>query len=280
MQKNRKTVNVKSVNIQQAAEEFYLSNKAKGLAEATCEVYKIYITSFIHWYGISEDLYNISVSTFESYVLFKANSGVKMVSIASQMKHIRRFINFCVERGYTEKVNVLIPKYEKTLKEPYTDEEMSLLLARPQTNSWIEWRNWAMVNYFFSTGQRLSSALNIKVKDLDLEAHTVKLDWNKDKNQKIMPLSSAVVLILKEYMELSELEEDEYLFPQSNGEQLQRRGAEDAIASYNHSRGVQKTSIHLFRHCFAKNYIVNGGNPMKLQKLLKFFCRICIEETC
>ena len=29
MPKNRKTVNVKSVNIQQAAEEFYLSNQPK-----------------------------------------------------------------------------------------------------------------------------------------------------------------------------------------------------------------------------------------------------------
>ena len=46
MQRNRKTVKMKSVNIQQAAEEFFLSNQAKGLAAATCEMYRIYITSF------------------------------------------------------------------------------------------------------------------------------------------------------------------------------------------------------------------------------------------
>lgn len=47
MKNNRKTVNVKSAIIQEAAEEFYKSNKAKGLAAATCQVYKIYITSFV-----------------------------------------------------------------------------------------------------------------------------------------------------------------------------------------------------------------------------------------
>ena len=72
MQKNRKTVNVKSVNIQQAAEEFYLSNKAKGLTEATCEIYKTYISAFIQWYGASKRLNNLSPSTFEEYVIFKA----------------------------------------------------------------------------------------------------------------------------------------------------------------------------------------------------------------
>jgi len=132
-------------------------------------------------------------------------------------------MNFCAERGFIEKIKVLVPKFEATLKEPYTDEEMSLLLSKPRSNSWLEWKNWAMVN-FFSTGQRLSSALNVRIRDLDFEAQTVKLEWNKDKNQKLMPLSSAVIEILREYIDLSELDQDEFLFPQESGEQLKHRG--------------------------------------------------------
>ena len=39
--------------------------------------------------------------------------------------------------------------------------------------------------------------------------------------------------------------------------------------SYNRSRGVEKTSIHLFRHTFARKYLVDcGGDAFMLQKLL------------
>ena len=145
---------------------------------------------------------------------------------------------------------------------------MKLLLAKPKTNNWVEYRAWVMVNYFFSTGQRLSSVLNIKVEHLDLANSRVKLIWNKDKIAKWMPLSTALVRVLREYIEVSDLQEQDYLFPEYEGKQLKNRSAEDAIADYNRARGVEKTSIHLFRHTFAKNYIMNGGSPVKLQKLL------------
>ena len=43
---------------------------------------------------------------------------------------------------------------------------------------------------------------------------------------------------------------------------------QQAISLYNRNKGVSKTSGHLFRHTFAKKYIVAGGNMTKLQKLL------------
>lgn len=37
---------------------------------------------------------------------------------------------------------------------------------------------------------------------------------------------------------------------------------------YNRKRGVSKTSAHLYRHTFAKRWILNGGDIFRLQKLL------------
>ena len=133
-----------------------------------------------------------------------------------------------------------------------------------------------MTNYLFATGQRLSTVLNIQVKDVDLNNAKVKLVWNKDKRQKYMPLSTATVKVLREYITLSGLRDYDYLFPEYEGKQLKKRSAEDAMSDYNHSRGVSKTGIHRWRHTFAKNYIVNGGNPIKLQKLLN---HKTIEQT-
>ena len=46
------------------------------------------------------------------------------------------------------------------------------------------------------------------------------------------------------------------------------RTFQKSVWSYNISRGVSKTSIHLFRHTFAKNYILAGGGMLQLQALL------------
>lgn len=263
-----KMIELEECTLEAAAEEFYRHNRAKGLSVETQKAYRVYIGGFIRWYGKNRFLTEITAKTLDDYIYKKSEDGNKAVSIATNMVHLRRFFNFCYSRGYVDRLEIVIPKYEKVLKEPYTDEELKRLLKRPRTNNWVEYRSWVMVNYFFATGQRLSTVLNIKVGHLDLENGKVKLEWNKDKIQKWMPLSSAIIQILKEYIDKSNLHESDYLFPEYEGGQLKRRSAEDAIADYNYSKGVEKTSIHLFRHTFAKNYIINGGNPVKLQKLL------------
>ncbi|MBQ8518935.1 MAG: tyrosine-type recombinase/integrase [Agathobacter sp.] len=263
-----KTVEIEERTIRDAAEEFFENNRVKGLAKATQKGYQDYVNAFIKWVGEETILSDITLRTMDKYMLYCEDRGNKAVSVATIMVHLRRFFKFCNSRGYMEQLEITIPKFETELKEPYSDEEMKLLLEKPKSDNWVELRNWCMINYFFATGQRLSTVLNIKVKDLDLLSAKVKLVWNKDKIQKYMPLSSAIIKILQEYISISALHDEDYLFPEYEGKKLRVRSAEDSIAEYNRKRGVEKTSIHLFRHTFAKNYIIAGGNPVKLQHLL------------
>lgn len=41
-----------------------------------------------------------------------------------------------------------------------------------------------------------------------------------------------------------------------------------SITKYAKKIGVNRYSLHLFRHTFATRYITNGGNPFKLKKIL------------
>lgn len=254
--------------LRDAAEEFFKHNVAKNLAKDTQDTYFRRINHFISSVGADKPTAAVNTITLDNYMYELSTTGVKPVTIATDMRHIRRFINFCVKRGYMAEMEVPIPKVEEEIKEPYTEDEMRALLKKPANANWVEFRSWVMVNYFFSTGQRLSSVLNIKVKDVDLAERKVKLTHNKDKRQKFMPLSTALVDILNNYIYVSGLAPEDWLFPEYEGGQLKSRSAQEAIAKYNQKRGVSKTSIHLFRHTFAANYIRNGGNPAKLQKLL------------
>ena len=92
-----------------------------------------------------------------------------------------------------------------------------------------------------------------------------------------------MVSSLKRYMSIRKGELDDYLFCTETGEMFTREGFSSAIERYNKSRGVEKTSIHMFRHTFARKYLLDcGGNALTLQKLLghstlemtKHYCNI------
>jgi integrase/recombinase XerD len=40
------------------------------------------------------------------------------------------------------------------------------------------------------------------------------------------------------------------------------------LYEYNKARGVERTGIHRYRHTFAKQWILNGGNVVSLSKIL------------
>lgn len=58
------------------------------------------------------------------------------------------------------------------------------------------------------------------------------------------------------------------MFCKANGEQLKADGLRSAIQRYNLSRGIVKTSVHLYRHKSAVDYLYNGGDIFTLQELL------------
>ena len=78
-----------------------------------------------------------------------------------------------------------------------------------------------------------------------------------------------MLVILAEYMAIRRGKPEDYLFCNQYGEMLTENALRLAVAHYNKYRGVRKTGIHLFRHTFARKYLVDcGGNAFTLQRLL------------
>ena len=84
----------------------------------------------------------------------------------------------------------------------------------------------------------------------------------------MIPMSKSLKEVLVLYLKLWDWDSDDYLFPSISNRQLSVHAMEDAVRHYNISRNVAKTSLHLFRHTFAKNYILAGGGMVQLQSIL------------
>jgi integrase/recombinase XerD len=181
-------------------------------------------------------------------------------------------VYFCQSRDWIAHFKVSIPKARKKIKETYTVEELDSLIfsGKPNTKkcSFSEYKTWAFESYLLATGNRLSTALNVKIKDVNFENKTIYLCETKNRKEQIIPLSPQLALDLREYLEFRKGEADDYLFCNEYGEKASDRTYQQLVRRYNTKRNVEKTSIHVFRHTFAKQWVLASGDIARLQKIL------------
>lgn len=258
---------IKRTPLKEAQSAFYKHCRLKNLTEQTLKYYEEDLSYFRSKISVKY-ADEITQEVFEAFLLQELDAGKKVTSLNSRIRGLRVFFNFCVEREYMKPISVKLMKEEETIKETYTDAELLRLLKRPESNSWVEWRTWAAVNYLVATGNRASTVINIKISDVDFDEMTIRLVKVKNRRQQLIPLSPALKEILTDYLKTWEHTPGDYLFPSYEGNQLNLRSFQGSIRRYNISRGVTKTSVHLFRHTFAKNFILAGGGMVQLQALL------------
>ena len=157
------------------------------------------------------------------------------------------------------------------MKETYSDFELSALLKNPDIRkaTFAEYRDWVIINFLLNCGSRAATARAIQIRDVDLDGGVVFYRHTKNRKTQVIPLCSAMVSILREYLRHRGGEAADFLFCTETGSQLTENGLRQSIARYNTQRGVQKASIHLFRNTIARKYLIDcGGDAFTLQKLL------------
>lgn len=241
--------------------------KLKNLTERTIEFYEDGLRYLLEQIDVKY-LDEITQETLDDFILGEIEKGKRTTTTNTRLRGIRVFLKFCAEREYIEELSIKLLKDDAELKEPYTEAELRKLLARPKSNRWTEYRSWAMINYLVATGNRARTIVNIKISDINFDENTIHLRAMKNRHQQIIPLSPALKEVLEEYLSAWKWKLDDYLFPTYTGEQISVRSFQQAIRKYNIARGVSKTSIHLFRHTFAKNFILAGGGLVQLQMLM------------
>lgn len=200
---------------------------------------------------------------------------VSEVTVASYFRAYRAIAYFAMDEEWIPRRKIVVGEAETPIKNCYTEKELQKLLRRPHDSDFNEFRNWVIVNYLLSTGNRVSSICELNVGDVDLDEGYITVNRQKNKKPTHLPLNPKIIRILKDYIERYRTEVDgvsiglnEPLFPNMFNERMSENGMKKAIATYNRSRGVEKTSIHLFRHTFAKQWILDGGDAFTLQRML------------
>ena len=259
-----------SASVAETFEDFLINRKARGLADKTLKTYKTHFSAISRHLDVDKPIEKLTGADLDEMTASMRDAGLASNSISSYVRVIKSFLSWCNQARIT-RLNIPLYKGEETVKETYTDEELEILLKKPNIRrcTFAEYRNWVIVNVLVNNGIRAASIRAIKNKDVDLDSLMIYLRHTKSKKAQAIPLCESLRGVLREYERIRGGGPDDYLFPNDSGEQLTENGLRCSIASYNRRRGVQKTSIHLFRHTFAKKYLVDcGGNAFTLQRLL------------
>lgn len=270
----RRTYKKKKLNrsLQEVFEEFMKEKNSENLSEETVKTYTLHITHFLKTMKLS----NLPAGKFDkSYymdwiILLKKDSKKNDVTVASYCRSVRTFIYWMQSNDYVECFQVKIPKYQQKVKKCYTDNELTILLKKPLFDSPVEYRTWTLINLVCATGLRIRSVLNLHIRDIVVEESLLYVDVTKNHKGQILYLNENILDILIQYINVFELSEADYLFFNMHNKKIQihRKTAQENLAAFNRKHGVDKTSVHLMRHTFAKNFYAHTHDIHTLSQLL------------
>ena len=265
-------------------DRFLLTKQAEGAKTKTLLTYSQHLKAMSYHLDTSLDILEMNKNKYEQMIASMVQSRLSPNSIRSYSITLKAFLSWCNDEGYTN-FNIKTYKGVETVKETYTDQELSLLLEKPnmRNTTFAEYRTWVIINLLVNNGCRASTVRNIKIKDLDIGSKVILLRHQKNRSIQTIPLCDQLCKVLSEYLYYREGKPDDYLFPTDEGKQLSEHGLASSIERYNKARGVEKTSVHAFRHTFSKKFLLDcNGNALMLQKLLnhssldmtKLYCKI------
>ncbi len=159
-----------------------------------------------------------------------------------------------------------------------TQKETAALMSVIKTNTRKGIRDKAMILLLYDTGARVQELADLCVADIRLGTMPQVKITGKGGKTRFVPLMSTTVAILKEYMKVFSLSNnDRYndpLFKNQRGEKLTRFGIAFVLQGYvEKTRSLEKTipekvSPHQLRHSKAMHLLEEGCSEIVIQHLL------------
>ena len=255
----------------------YLKTEKNYAQDTTIKNYEIDLEQFANFLKANHLNYlKLTKEDIRSYLKYLDGLEYKNSSIARHLSALRSFYAYLVNNGVL-KTNIFktisSPKKEKKLPNFLQYSEFEDMLNVWDVNIPLEHRNRLIIETLYNTGARVSELVNIKLNDIDLNKHEIRV-LGKGSKERIVYFGDYEEDILGSYLKTSrpKLLKDKhnnYLFLNHLGNKLTDRGVRLIIdktldkASLKH-----KVSPHTLRHTFATHLLNEGADLKSVQELL------------
>ena len=144
------------------------------------------------------------------------------------------------------------------------------MLRQCNRKTFIGLRDYTILLTLIDTGLRVSELCGLGVCDIDWSSGFMRV-LGKGSKERLVPFGTTLRRALHEYIgRKGQFGGDHYLFVNQFAQRLDRRVVRLILLKLGEKAGVKgvRISPHTCRHTFAKNWILNGGDPFSLQRIL------------
>lgn len=224
------------------------------------------------------DVAQVSEDLIEKYQSFISHSDFKYAatSIARMLASVRGFHAFALkERWIKIDVTQSFASVRPSMHLPKAlsvNETVALVESLSASEELLDIRDYALLEFLYSTGARISEAINIELQDIDRAEMSVKLTGKGDKTR-IVPLGSKAIEALDKYVVRVRpslmKKTSQFVFLNRSGGQMSRQSAFNAISVAAKNAKIDvKVSPHTLRHCYATHLLEGGADVRIVQELL------------
>lgn len=268
-----KAPNADVIMLNEAFLSFIEEKEATNKSASTVSSYKKTYKKWCERFGEEVEASEVDQSIFYEWCASMKADGLRPASINHYLRDMRAFMRWCMDssRGYIQTFKIAEVTLQEEMPKFYTQEEQALLTVKPHRGAdYPEWRMWAISNFILATGCRTSTLVEVRKGDVDFKTKRINYRHNKNHKAQTIPLSTTLANVLKEYIRVwrNNVDDDAYLFANIGEERLTPDALRIAFRKYTQLRGVDKTSIHGLRHTFAREWVINDGSMIQLQKML------------
>ncbi|WP_281762131.1 site-specific tyrosine recombinase XerD [Pseudodesulfovibrio nedwellii] len=274
---NRKKNDKSSKNVNHPWVDRYLEYVLieKGLSENSVSGYAEDLHSLLAFLDDKSFLLkDLSDKTLFLYLTYLRAKGLKSRSLARHLSSLRGFFAYAVsEKWYKEDPGHLLenPKLPKKLPEFLTKEEISRLLALPDSSTKLGMRDKVMLELLYAAGLRVSELIEMKVLDFDPQVGMLRV-FGKGAKERLIPIHYTAQDYLNHYLEFTRPSfkpVEDFMFLNRSGKGLTRQGVWKLIKKFATLAEIKRSiSPHTFRHSFATHLLEGGADLRTVQLLL------------
>lgn len=251
--------------LREAYSEFVVSCQASGLAASTIAHYGWSLEPMLQAFGDELPLHQVDRPKMRRYVV-ELRSRVKPSSVRSYLIALSRFWNWCSDEFGVMNPMTGIKQPRQRLTPKPADPAAFVAVFLAAGDSRMPERNRAMLAMLADTGVRRSGLVSIRLADVD-RVH--RRTWISEKS------GAARRVYWTHYTQAlldcwwSVHPGGDYLFCDVAGRQLKPNGVYQLLKRLKERAGVSgRVNPHSFRHAFAREYLMHGGDVVTLARLL------------
>jgi integrase/recombinase XerD len=219
----------------------------------------------------------VSLKHLQSFIQTIGKLEMAPSSQARIISGIKSFFKYCLlEQIITVNPTTLLPtpKIQRKLPDVLSFEEIEQLINAIDLSKPEGGRNKAILEVMYSSGLRVTEAINLKISSLYLDVGFIRVIGKGDK-ERLVPIGSDAIKYIKLYKETMRVHQtpakdyDDILFLNNRGKALSRVMIFYIIKDLIQKTGIQKTiSPHSFRHSFATHLVEGGADLRAVQEML------------